>query len=330
MSLLSSDILHQVFKFFISNNQIVDGESIRVASLVCKQWWGIADSRSLWATPVGRNECHGSNDDNDNEGGDSHSHKVHRSLQIREQGRDSFGNENSLQASFIGFVNLKCYGDAFPELHFFVRERATGSKLLLSISRGGQKAPSLIRDVYVNHFELKEDFLLQDNNNTKSETFFPLQRFPLGITVWKGRVIRWYRSATEIEARDTIDQISSKREILLYQDLAFTEREKRFSFVRHLFDLENNSSRDRNDGILYAEGRQHMVDWVSDSKKCLYNIISPLFVPLNLKIVNFFQMAEIVECFTLEDRTIFQAMLLFDKFITSHDQVSSIVAFIQR
>jgi hypothetical protein len=36
-------------------------------------------------------------------------------------------------------------------------------------------------------------------------------------------------------------------------------------------------------------------------------------------------MAEIVECFTLEDRTIFQAMLLFDRFITSHDQVSSIV-----
>ena len=326
MPLLSSDILHQVFNFFFSNNQIVDGESIRVASLVCKQWRGVVDSRSLWATPVGSNEYHRSNDDD----GDSHFHTVHRSLQIREQVGDSFANENSLQASFLGFVNLKCYGGTFPELHFFVRERATGLKLLLSISRDGQKKPSLIRDVYVNHFELKEDFLLRDNHNNKSEHFFPLQRFPLGITVWKGRVIRWYRSTTETEARETIGQISPKRWIFLYHDLAFTEREKHFSFVRHLLDLENNSSRDKNDGILYAEGRQHMVDWVSDSKtkqKCFYNIISPFFVPLNLKIINFFQMAEIVECFSLEDRTIFLAMLLFDRFITSHDQVSSIVFY---
>jgi hypothetical protein len=265
MSLLSSDILHQVFKFFLSNNQIVDGESLRVASLVCKQWRGVVDSKSLWAAPVGMDECHRTNE-NDDDFGDSHSHTVQQSLQIKEKVGDSLANENSLQASFLGFVNLKCYGDKFPELYFFVRERATGSKLLLSISRDGQKPPSLIRDVYVNHFELKGEFLLQDNNNNKSEKFFPLQRFPLGITVWKGRVIRWYRSATEKEARETIDQISPKREILLYQDLAFTEREKRFSFVRHLLDLENNSSRDKNDGILYAEGRQHMVDWVSDSK----------------------------------------------------------------
>ena len=36
-------------------------------------------------------------------------------------------------------------------------------------------------------------------------------------------------------------------------------------------------------------------------------------------------MVEIVECFALEDRTIFQAMLLFDRFITSYDRVSAVM-----
>lgn len=269
MSPLSSDILHQVFQFFVSNNQIVDGESLRAASLVCRQWRDIVDSRSLWATPT-NSGAKESNIGNDNNRGDSCFHTVQKSLQIIEQIGDPLIIRNSLKESLIGFVNLKYYGNDSSELYFYVRERATGTKLLLSISRDGQKNPSLIRDVYINHFELKGDFLLRDNNNNnknnEEETFFPIQRFPLGITVWKGRVIRWYRSGNETEARETIDLISpTKRDLLFHEDLAFTEREKNFSFVRHLFALENDSSRgNRNDGRFYVEGRQHMLDWVSD------------------------------------------------------------------
>lgn len=295
MSLFSSDILHQVLSFFVSNNQIVDGESLRVASLVCKQWQGVVDSRSLWDTPGGVRE-HNKSNDNDNT--DSPYNTVYRSLDIREQVGDCLSYENSLQASLIGFVNLKYYGGKFPELYFFVRERATGSKLLLSISRDGQKHPSFIRDVYVNHFELKGEFLLRDNNN-KLDNFFPSQRFPLGISLWKGRVVRWYRSETELEAMEAINLISPKRETLLHQDLAFAKPDKHFSLARHLIELEINSLRDTNDGIFHAEGRQHMVDW----------------------------MVEIVECFALEDRTIFQAMLLFDRFITSYDRIISTSSF---
>jgi len=168
MSLLSVDILHQVFKFFVSKNQTIDGDSLRVASLVCKQWKGVVDSRSLWATParIKERDVNGGNDNDD-----CQFCTVHQSLRIKEEIDDSLSNGKSLQESLMGFVKLKCYGGKDPELHFFVRERATGSKWLLSISRDGQKPPSLIRDIYVNHFELKDKFLLQDQNS--SEIFFP-------------------------------------------------------------------------------------------------------------------------------------------------------------
>lgn len=271
MSLLSSDVLHKVLEFFVSPNQIVDGESLRVASLVCKRWRDVADSRSLWATSLGETDCHMDSDDHHE---DSHSHTIHQSLHIKEQIRDPYSYENTLQASLIGFVNLEYFGTGSSELYFFVRERATGSKLLLSISRDGQKSPSLLRDIYANHFESKGDFHLRDNNN-KSINFFPSRRFSLGISVWKGRVVRWYRSGNETEARETINLISTNRDIQLHQDLPFTQREKQFSLVRHLIDLENISGRKMNDMTLYVEGRHHIVDWVSGSNKH-FHFNSPL------------------------------------------------------
>ena len=253
MSLLSSDILHRVFNFFVSDNKIVDGESLRVASVVCKQWQEVVNSRSLWATPVGSNECCGSKNP---------FHTVYQSLQIKEQVGDPLSNEYLIESSLLGFVNIQCYDGKVSDLYFFVRERATGSEMLLSISRDGQKNPSLIRDLYVNHFELKGEFLLRDSNN-KSENFFPKQRFPLGITVWKGRVIRWYKVHDQREAREIIDLISAKGNALLHDKLSFPEPKKSISLVRHLMDLENTLLRDRKSMSFYAEGRQHMVDWVS-------------------------------------------------------------------
>uniref|UniRef100_A0A7S4AAB1 Cyclin-F n=1 Tax=Pseudo-nitzschia australis TaxID=44445 RepID=A0A7S4AAB1_9STRA len=293
MSLLSVDILHQVFKFFVSNNQTVDGESIRVASLVCKQWRDVVDSRLLWETPARIEEHHGNRNGDDEGDENCRLCTVHQSLQIKEMIGVSSIDQNSLQSSLIGFVNLKRYGRGLPELYFFVRERVTGFRFLLSISRNGHISPSIIRDLYVNHFELKEEFLRRDRNNGP-DNFFPPQQFPLGISVWRGRVLRWYRSGTETEATSMIEQISPKRKDLLHQQIYhLTESEKTISLVRHLLDLEKASLGDRDNNESYRyEGRQHMIDWI----------------------------VEISECFDLEDRTIFQAMLLFDRFIASADQ----------
>ena len=254
------------------------------------------DSRSLWVTPVGtRDHC----EIHDDEKANLHSTLVYRSLQIREQARDHSSSDKSPLPSLLGFTKLKYYGNKYQELYFFVKERVSGSKLLLAISRDGQKTPSHMRDVYANHFELKGDFLLRDNND-KLETSFPSQRFPMGISIWKGRLIRWYRSETETECREIIDQIQSKIKSTSHQDLAITNYENNFSFLCHLIDLENDSVQNKRDRNVYAEGRQHMVDW----------------------------MVEIVECFGLEDRTIFQAMLLFDRFTTSYDRVRIVIPLI--
>ncbi len=47
----------------------------------------------------------------------------------------------------------------------------------------------------------------------------------------------------------------------------------------------------------------------------------------NLTSILSFQIVEIAECFGLEDRTIFQAMFLLDRFITSYDRVVSTSSF---
>ena len=268
MSLLSADILHQVFKFFVSQkNNTVDGESLINLTQVCKQWKTVVDSRSLWVAPTA-----GSVNDIDP---NCCLYSIHRSLQIKEK-TDSISNGKSLHASLIGFVKIKCYGGKHPELYFFVRERATGHKLLLSINRDGQKRRSLIRELYVNHFKLKDRFLLKE-----------------GISIWKGRVVQYYPLGTEVEAKSMIDQISAKRQRSSQNCEAFIiQPSNSFNLVSHLINLEGVWGMDY--GRFHIQGRQHVVDW----------------------------MAEIAECFDLEDRIIFQAMLLFDRFITSNDLVS--------
>ena len=88
---------------------------------------------------------------------------------------------------------------------------------------------------------------------------------PLGISVWKGRVIRWYRSESEIEAIDTINRISSRLMSGSCQDI-----ENNMVFLRQIMHLEKISLREKNDVMHYAQSRQHMVDWVSDGSETNY------------------------------------------------------------
>ncbi|MGK3740158.1 MAG: hypothetical protein ACI90V_007006 [Bacillariaceae sp.] len=273
MSLLSADILHQVFKFFVSQKtNTVDGESIINLTQVCKQWKTVVDSKSLWAAPAAGG-VHGIY-------ANCCLYSVHRSLQMKEE-INPISNGKSLHASLMGFVKIKFYGGNYPELYFFVRERATGHKLLLSINRDEQKRRSLIRELYVNHFELKDKFLLKE-----------------GISIWKGRVVQYYPLRTETEAKSMINKISAKRQHSSQNCEAFIQHGDSFNLVSHLIDLEGVWGMDY--GRFYIQGRQHVVDW----------------------------MAEIAECFDLEDRIIFQAMLLFDRFIASNDLVSFIYLFL--
>ena len=255
MSLLSSDILHQVFKFFVSDNQIVDGESLRVASLVCKQWRVVADSKTLWSTAIGGN--------NENTG-ENNSSTVHRSLQIKERNGDAFDNEIALEASLMGFKKLQCYRGEYPELelYFHVIERATGRKLSLSMSREqSPKHSLLICDIYESHCRSREDFLRESKENSVRLWL------PLGISAWQGRVVRWYRYESGTEATGTIDRIKPS----LAKE---SDHQRNVSSLAKLIDFEKifkgeEKHREVNDWRQqhYANKRQHMVDWVSDGSE---------------------------------------------------------------
>ncbi len=260
MSLLSSDILHQVFKFFVSDKQIVDGEALRVASLVCKQWRDVADSKTLWTSSIGENNENKSEND-----GNDHSSTVHRSLQIKERNGDAINNEIALEASLMGFKKLNCDRGGSTrerELHFCVIERATGKRLLMSMSCEKSKHPWLIRDIYESHFQSKEDFLREPKETHR-------RRSPLGISVWQGRVVRWYRYESETEDAGTIDRINPR------QGTEINNYQKNISSLAEIIRLEKiylreNNDREKKDTIHYAHRRQHMVDWVSDGSETNY------------------------------------------------------------
>ena len=176
---LSTDILHQVLTFFACpEKHVIDGESLRGASLVCKQWRRVVNSKSLWeivtsvtppATPASS----------------SSSSSVQMSLNIRE----IYTKDRILCETLMGFVNLGSFGDS--EFGFLVEERSTGSRWVLSISRNGSKTPLLIRDLFIHHSRLKHKFLHPDYTNTGADG--ELETFPNGLSMYKGRVIRWYR-----------------------------------------------------------------------------------------------------------------------------------------
>ena len=238
--------------------------------------------------------------------------------------------------SLMGFVKLKEIRIEPAASFYFVRERTTGHTFLLSMRRSrnttqnssnnilttnespqsplnDEEAPTkcIIRYVYRQHFQHKDKFL----HNTNEE----------GLTLWnenrgeeggqpQRRIVQWYRAETITQARAIVQKITfDTTQALLDGTTVFDAdsdptttmltatiqgEDNCSSLVRHLMELEHDGMMTRNrmmvcDGwpdttadVGYIQGRQVIVDW----------------------------MAELVECFDLDDRTFFQAMLLFDRY----------------
>ena len=219
---------------------------------------------------------------------------------------------------------------------YFVRERTTGHTFLLSMRRSRnttqnnsntilitnepsqslpneEEAPTkcIIRYVYRQHFQHKDKFL----HNTNDE----------GLTLWnenrgeeggqpQRRIVQWYRAETITQARAIVQKISfDTTQAMLDCSTVFDAdsdttttmltatiqgEDNCSSLVRHLMELEHDHGMIRKKrrvcegwpatipGVGDIQGRQVIVDW----------------------------MAELVECFDLDDRTFFQAMLLFDRY----------------
>jgi hypothetical protein len=283
VTIFSNDILHHIFGFLLSKSgSVVDGRSLRSASLVSKQWRDVVHSSSLWANLV-------------RVPGDDSVDSIGRSLQIREMS----GREGTSKESLIGFVKLdrNDFDSNSDVINFRVLERATKKKCILSIAKNEHKTPDMMKEIYEAHFLQKERFLKPRKGQEITSHF--RCRFPLGVCVLNGRVVRWYEDS---KAKDRLRQrvsIPARRgkscEVSMESPasgrLDALKNLKLDQEVKHLLNLE------RTYGALHAS-RPHVrmdcwatvVDWV----------------------------IEIVECFNLEDQAAFHAMSLFDRFISTN------------
>ena len=300
MSPLSKDILHQVLTFFVSKRQIIDGESLRAAGLVCRQWNEAVNSKTLWSIPVpldGTPITGGGDDgddDDDEAGSDENSSQpvslVQTSLQIREMTTGEDGDLRILE-SLMGFVKLQSFGTA-TDLGFVVRERISGMQWLLLIARDSRKSPELIKELFEGHAELKDKFLSSPDYVAKDPSSL-IPRFPSGCCMWRGRVVRWYRPATNIcmatVERQLLEEAWRNRRLLSPPTLAATDT------IASLLDFEKQNSRTIRlplNSMVWA----NVVDWL----------------------------AEQAECFDLEDKTIFQSIELLFQILTAQYRVSCV------
>lgn len=286
MSPLSSDLLHQVFVFFVSKTKIIDGESLRSASLVCKQWREAVNSKSLWAIPTCVDDV-----------GDV-AKKVNTqqsSFQIREANYIDSGG--SPEESLMGFTKLRFLG---KDLGFLVRERGTQLDWLICIANDGHKSPRLIRQLYADHFELNEKFF--DLEDASPSDLLSNQPYPSGICIWKGRIIRWYRPSA-------LGGLCHGME----GDWSALEAAR----LRHFCLPPRDPLHQSPDWAKMFDQAAVVLSRQLDLERCCASNPRKRIVPLDVWATIADWVVEVAECFNLEDRTIFQAMALVDRFLGS-------------
>jgi hypothetical protein len=287
LSPLSTDLLHQVLIVFVSKTKIIDGESLRSASLVCKQWREAVNSKSLWAIPTCKDENVG------DAGKTLNTQQL--SFQIREANGDEPGG--CPVESLMGFTKLKFLG---KDLGFIVRERTTQLEWLICVTRDGHKSPRLIRQLYADHFELNEKlFNMEDDSSSDALSNQP---YPSGICVWKGRVIRWYRPAV-------LGELSTGIEIEWT-----TIEESRF---RHFCLPPRDPLQQRTKWAKMSDQAAVVLSNQLALERCRASNTRKRSIPFEAWATIADWVVEVAECFNLEDRTIYQAMALLDRFLSS-------------
>jgi hypothetical protein len=194
----------------------------------------------------------------------------------------------------MGFINLGSFGDT--EFGYLVQERGTGKKWVLSISNDGRRKPMVIRDLFLNHFRLRENFLHPDYTNSSIDE---LESFPNGLSMFKGRMIRWYRVQLNKDVVERNDFLRLKGIRLtqcclpLFDPPILQDLSEMNTVVRGLLQFEEGYCRNPLLSIrrIDPEAWATLVDWI----------------------------VEIVECFQLEDCVIFQALSFLDRFLTSSE-----------
>lgn len=289
----SNDILFQIFEFFVGDNgdSGVDGTALKNAMLVCRQWNQMANSKALWNISIQRfpetlDSTHRallmcSNCENPT-----------LSLNQPEEGEDQ-------QLPLIGFQKISDevsrHGD--QSSIFRVKNRATGKRSLLSVSRPNNRTREVLNQVFEAHFFQRSDF----HNGKEDSSAFMSKQFPQGVAIISGRVTRWYQESTNCTIFPNpvfVSHLKSFRngwEEVHSEDMdTLDSMERRFQLCYsfdHLKQLERDhmgNTRDfAGDPVTDSVYWAMIVDWV----------------------------IEITQCFDLEDRIVFHTMALFRHFM---------------
>lgn len=288
---LSSDILHHVLGFFVSNDGVVDVETLLSTMLVSKQWNEVCTSSSFWSTTQESSES-----------GDP----IRNALYLMPDDFGSLQLEEEVPC-LIGFTRVARLegglgGDG--SVVFRAVERSSRRPCLLCISPKDQRSDTLLNHLYeANFFQGSFGFM-----EPQRKSVMMRREYPLGVGLWGGRVIRWYEDDVDSTSLSIMPPPVFSPKV---SELALTRSENepdlyefyarcRLKFhYRHLQYLERSQKEVISDH-LSTRSWAMIVDWL----------------------------IEITMCFCLDSRVTFHAMDLLRRFLSQIEVSMSGTVFV--
>jgi hypothetical protein len=210
------------------------------------------------------------------------SDSVNASLAIRENSEGPSPRESLMGFIYIRQLETKTESGTS---RFLVKEKATGKECHLSMTKTREKSSELIKEIFQGHLIQQRKFLQPCNE--EDPEYSEYHRFPRGIRMYEERVVRWYQKSNVRHVTPSADRTQSPK-----QPLQQTTDQDFTSSISHLMTSQRTAG-------LVDPARRHVstdswamvVDWI----------------------------AEVAECFDLNDVAIFQAMGYFDRVISTSE-----------
>lgn len=207
---------------------------------------------------------------------------INASLEIRDSSKDTITRE-----SLMGFVHVRQLTENAESgtSRFLVREKATGKDCVLSLTtKKREKSSHFIREIFHGHQLLQGRFLKSCSDLEHGE----YHRIPRGILMYENRVLRWYLQQSNA-CPGTPSTTQTHAQTMLEQQKDQTDIS---SSISRLLNSQEEAGR-------LNPARRHVsvdswatiLDWV----------------------------AEVAECFALDDSVIFLAMAYFDRVVSTSE-----------
>lgn len=252
---LSSDTLHHVFGFFLSDAGTVDGGTLRSIMLVSKQWNEVATCSSLWKIQK-QNDA-------------SNTDPIESALSITEVDSAVVDppDEKPEELSLVGFTKMDHVHFSFGDdsVGFRAKERSRGIQCILAVSRTSERSNLLLNHIFeASFFQGGLEFMAPGQR----DVFARMQKYyPLGVILVGDYVVRWYEDGDDLNPvlpprmfsipfRPQPEQRESFRALV---PLAFDHRYLQYLESRQKSEVTNHLSR-----RCWAM----IVDWLVEITQC--------------------------------------------------------------